>query len=63
MRVYLEPAAKELVEHLVKHEGTPEFAKEAERAITQSLYWAYNYGEKNGRFLKAVDNGQATRQP
>ena len=68
MTVILEPAAKELVKHLNDelvewHEGKPSFNREAERVIVATLYWAYNYGLNNGRFLKGAEESLNDLEP
>ena len=56
--VKLDPAIQEMIEHLKKHEGKPGFSRELELTISTALYWAYNYGVSNGRYL-VVEGGEA----
>jgi hypothetical protein len=62
-RVKLEPAIKEIIDHLQKYEGKPTFSRELELSIGPAIYWAYNYGVNNGRFLKGGDAERCDHGP
>ena len=62
-QVDLGPAVKEMIGHLEKHEGKPTFSRELELTISTALYWAYNYGVSNGRYMKGGDAERCDHGP